>query len=254
MQEQEQTQPPASSPRNCLLIILLIVVLAAALLYLLSHAGGSGGQSSSFDAAPYALQIAQRAYQVRRQRAPTGHDFGGGIIVVQYADGSAPGVITSPIYEGYDSPPPDVNATHSERRTQDDFVLPTFALLKSHGTVAQASEIDVILFTQFSPCLPCRAEMRAWQNQDRQAAGTAKVFLTVWTLSTTFNPLSHNPRQRTQPSITGEEDIQEVPIPFDAPPASATALDGALTVEREFSYNDAMIIRSTLRKAGKDDA
>jgi hypothetical protein len=235
---QEQEMQTVSSSNRCLLIILLIVVLGAALLYLLSHTGGSGGQSSSFDAASYALQIAQHAYQVRQRHAPTGHDFGGGIIVVQYADGSAPGVITSPIYEGYDSPPPDVNATHSERRTQDDFVLPTLALLKSHGTAAQASEIDAILFTQFYPCSPCRAEMRAWQNQDRQAAGTSNVFLTVWTLTTSFNPLSHNPRQRAQPSITDEGDIQEVPIPFDASSASPTAFEGALTVERGFSYND----------------
>jgi hypothetical protein len=56
---QEQTQTSSSRSNNCLLIILLIVLGGAAILYLIAQAGEAGGQGSSFDAAPYTLQIAQ---------------------------------------------------------------------------------------------------------------------------------------------------------------------------------------------------
>jgi hypothetical protein len=223
-----------------LLIIVLLLIVLAAILYALSQVG-KGGQGGFFDAASYALQIARGAYRVRQHHAPTGHDFGGSIIVVQYADGSRPLVLPSPIYEGYDSPPPDVNATHSERRTQDDFILPMLLSLRRRGIVAKASEIDVILFTQFYPCPPCRAEMRAWQKQDRQAAGTENVFMTVWTLAKSFSPLSRNPRQRAQPVITGASDLVQVSIPFDALSPSRPPARG-LTLEREFSYNGVDIV------------
>lgn len=162
------------------LLTALLPFLMVLLLTLLGCGGfqytGIGTPTSGFDATPYALQIAREAYRVHKNRAPTGHDFGGGIIVVQYTDGSKPSEIASKIYEGYNNPSPsgDKNATHSERRTEDDFVLPTLAILKSHGTVAKASEIDVIIFTQFYPCETCLPEMSAWQNQERLAAGVGE--------------------------------------------------------------------------------
>ncbi len=205
------------------LLTALLPFLMVLLLTLLGCGGfqytGIGTPTSGFDATPYALQIAREAYRVRKNRAPTGHDFGGGIIVVQYTDGSKPSEIASKIYEGYNNPSPsgDKNATHSERRTEDDFVLPTLAILKSHGTVAKASEIDVIIFTQFYPCETCLPEMSAWQNQERLAAGSANVYLTVWTLTKSFYPLDRNPRRWAQPVIRNESDIQKVSINFDAP-------------------------------------
>jgi hypothetical protein len=177
----------------------------------MNSAGGS-----SFDATPYALQLAREAYKERAQHRPTGHDFGGAAIVVQYADGSKSSVYYSDIYEGYDSPPPDTNKTHSERQAWENFILPTLSIMKDHGTVAKASEIDVIIFTQFYPCVPCQSEMRAWQNQAKTASGASSIFMSVWTLTTTFSPLSPNPKKRAQPAITDESAIQEVPITFDA--------------------------------------
>lgn len=139
MESQEQIH----SSSRCLLIALLLIVLVGAILYALSQLG-KGGQGGSFDAAPYTLHLAQKMYQWRKTHGITGHNFGGGIIVVQYADGSAPSVYESPVYEGQDGPPQDVNAFHSERQTQENFILPTLTLLRQHGIVAKASEIDVI--------------------------------------------------------------------------------------------------------------
>jgi hypothetical protein len=92
---------------------------------------------------------------------------------------------------------------------------PTLTIMKDHGTVAKASEINILIFTQFYPCVPCQSEMRVWQNQARTTAGTAGVFISVWTLTASFSPLSSNPKKRAQPAITDESTIQGVPITFD---------------------------------------
>jgi hypothetical protein len=219
-QYKRQHQHPLPKQRNSVRFYFILLIILAALgaiyFYLIPFLSSiNSNRGSSFDATPDALQIAREAYKERAQHRPTGHDFGGAAIVVQYADGSKPSVYYSDIYEGYDSPPPDTNKTHSERQAWENFILPTLTIMKDHGTVAKASEIDLIIFTQFYPCVPCQSEMRAWQNQARTTAGTSSVFVSVWTLTASFSPLSSDPKKRAQPAITDESAIQEVPVAFD---------------------------------------
>lgn len=219
-QYEEQRQHPLPEQRRSgrfyFILLVILAALGAIYFYLIPFLSSTnGGRGNSFDATPYALQIAREAYKERARHRPTGHNFGGAAIVAQYADGSKPSVYYSNIYEGFDSPPPDINKTHSERRAWEDFILPTLTIMKDHGTIARASEIDIIIFTQFYPCPSCQSDMRAWQNQARTTAGTSSVFMSVWTLMASFSPLSPDPRKRAQPVITDESAIQEVPITFD---------------------------------------
>lgn len=193
------------------LIALLLVALVVAILYTIARVGGN---QSSFDAAPFAVQIAQKASQYRAKHKPTGHNFGGGAIIVEFSDGTS-STYPSDIYEGQDGPPLDKNAFHSERQTQEDFVLPTLSQLQQRGIIAKAIAIHVVIFSQYAVCNLCKAEMRAWQDQARKAAGSLAVDMTVWELVQYFYPLDRDPRNRQQPVVNGEQDIEQVAITFD---------------------------------------
>lgn len=211
MQQQQQ-----QLSGGCLIVAILILILLSAIvasIYVSNFSGGSG-----FNAQAEALQLAldSQEYRNRHKSATKGFNLGQASIVLEYPDGTFSKPDRSPIYLGMDSPPPDVNKTHSERKEHDQFILPTLRILARNGTLDGITMIHIVLFSQIYICLPCQADMRGWLDQYRCVVGPAnanKLDVTVWELTGGFNTKA--PRWTV---VAGEEDVQSVSVTFDMSP------------------------------------
>jgi len=216
-QWQGPQQRPEFPPRFFWIVLLLASMFAATYFWLLPFLGiNVGGRSgNNIDPAPYAVKIAQSAYQWRATHVRTGHNFGGALIVVKYRDGTLQQYPLNDrniiIYEGEDLPNDlDPNRLHSERQTDREFIRPLLQKFRSTNGFDNAIEIQVIIFSQYPLCPSCVSDMRSWQDEYCKIAGFPNLYLSGWQLTKTFYPNSQDKRRREQPVVNGEEDIEMV--------------------------------------------
>ncbi len=212
MQQRQQQK----SPSGCLMVAILVLIALGALVASIHLSSLLGG--SSFNAQAEALQLAlnTQQYRGRHKSATKGFNLGQASIILEYPDGTFSTPDRSPIYLGMDSPPPDVNKDHSERKEHEQFILPTLGILARKGTLDSVSLIHIVLFSQIYICLPCQADMRGWLDHYRCIVGPAnagKLDVTVWELTGGFNT-----KAPAWTVVASEEDVQPVSIAFDMSP------------------------------------
>lgn len=207
-------QMPAPAPRmsngTFLFLLLALCILAGIVVTLVRIPTFT--QGGGFDAQKEALRLAIHSQRWRNTHARTPGNYGQASITIVNQDGTVMTLDTSDVYEGFDGPASDPNRDHSERKEHDFFLLPTLKIYAHNGIADRAKEIHIVIFSQITVCKTCQAEMRGWLAQYRQVVGkknAAKVSVTVWELTGSFNPKA--PRWTV---VADEADVQEVPITF----------------------------------------
>jgi hypothetical protein len=211
-QRQRRQREQQKSPGGCLLVLILVLITLGALV---SGIHLSNLLGSSFNAQAEALQLAlnTQQYRNRHKSATKGFNLGQASIILEYPDGTFSQPDRSPIYLGMDSPPPDVNKDHSERKEHEQFILPTLSILARKGTLDKVSMVHIVLFSQIYVCLPCQSDMRGWLDHYRCIVGPAnanKLDVTVWELTGGFNT-----KAPLWTVVANEEDVQPVSIAFN---------------------------------------
>jgi hypothetical protein len=168
-----------------------------------------GGQNFDY---PAEIQALAQDAQTYRATHPFGGNYGEGSITLCYSDGSFTVIPSSPPpFEGYNSPSPPENSTHSEWKVfrwaqQQLEQLPTTA----GKTVIK---IFVAIFSQVRVCGLCRNDMQTWLKDLRVAAENQNVILSIWQIrpgsASAFDP-AKNPRGVP----TNPTDLQSVQINF----------------------------------------
>jgi hypothetical protein len=210
--------PKQRKTMRSLFVLLIIAVLGAMSFYLISllFSTTSGG-ASSFDAHTEALKLALKVQDYRQRNRTIGRNLGMGEIVVIGQDGK-PVEYPSPIYVGEKADAAyDPNANHSERRTHDLFLLPELARLQASGTLDRAQGVSILVFSQVYVCPPCRADMRGWWKDFKNAVSpqnAAKIQQpTIWELTGGYNP--DRPGWPQWTVVANEDDVEQVNVAFD---------------------------------------
>jgi hypothetical protein len=207
-----------NAARSIFILLLLVAALGALSFYLISLLfSTTNSGTSSFDAHTEALKLALKVQDYRQRNRSIGRNLGMGEIVLIGQDGK-PVEYSSPIYEGEKaSAAYDPNANHSERRTHDLFLLPQLKILQDNGALDRAQSVSILVFSQIYVCPPCRADMRGWWKDFKNAVSTqnaAKIQQpTIWELTGSYNPDRSGWPQWTV--VVNEDDVEQVNVPFD---------------------------------------